>query len=71
MIYIQIPEEHDAIGFLELAKSGSPVSCLPQNSYRVSDEHIRLLRRKHIPFKTLEANTIRLPKPSRPHNEKI
>ena len=22
MIYIQIPEEHDAIGFLELAKSG-------------------------------------------------
>jgi hypothetical protein len=24
MIYIQIPEEHDAVGFLALAKSGIP-----------------------------------------------
>lgn len=71
MIYIQIPEEHDAIGFLELAKSGSPVCCLPQNSYGVLDEHLRLLRRKRIPFKELKANTVRLPKPLRPHAEKV
>jgi hypothetical protein len=71
MTYIQIPEEHDAVGFLELAKSGSPVRCLPQNSYGVSDEHLRLLRRKRIPFKKLKANTVRLPRPSRPHDEKI
>jgi len=55
MTYIQIPEEHDARGFLELAKSGSPVCCLPQNSYGVSDEHLRLLKRKRIPFKELKA----------------
>ena len=71
MIYIQIPEEHDAIGFLELAKSGSPVRCLPQNLYGVLDEHLRLLRRKRIPFKKLKANTVRLPNPSRPYDEKI
>jgi len=71
MIYIQIPEEHDAIGFLELARSGIPVRCLPENSYGVWDEHLRLLRRKHIPFKQLKTNTVRLPKPSRPHNEQI
>jgi len=72
MIYIQIPEEHDAIGFLELAKSGIPVSCLPQNRYGVCGEHLRLLRRKSIPYRELEASEARLPKqPSRPHDEKI
>ena len=71
MTYIQISEEHDAIAFLELAKSGSPVRCLPQNSYVVSDEHLQLLKRKRIPFKELQANSIRLPKTSRPHDEKI
>jgi hypothetical protein len=71
MIYIQIPEEHDAIGFMELATSGIPVCCLPQNSYGVSNEHLRLLRRKHIPFKQLKSNTVRLPKISQPHDEKI
>jgi hypothetical protein len=71
MIYIQIPEEHDAIGFLELAKSGTSVLCLPDNIYGVSSEHLTLLRRKRIPFKKLESNTVRLPKPSRPHNDKI
>ena len=71
MIYIQIPEEHDAIGFLELAKSGSPVRCLPENSYGVLDEHLRLLRRKRIPFKELKTNNVRLPGLSQPHNEDI
>lgn len=71
MIYIQIPEEHDAIGFLELATSGIPVCCLPENSYGVSDKHLRLLRRKRIPFKKLESNAVPLPKLSQPHYEKI
>jgi len=71
MIYIQIPEEHDAIGFLALAKSGIPVACLPQNTYGVANEHLRVLRQKHIPFKKLETSTVRLPKLSQPHNEQI
>ena len=68
MIYIQIPEKHDAVGFLALAKSGTSVLCLPENTYGVANEHLQLLRRKRIPFKKLEA---RLPQPSRPHDEKI
>lgn len=71
MIYIQIPEEHDAVGFLALAKSGIPVSCLPENSYGVSDEHLALLNSKHIPFKTLETGNISVPQPSQPHDEEI
>ncbi len=71
MIYIQIPEEHDAIGFLALAKSGIPVSCLPENSYGVVNEHLTLLNSKQIPFKQLEASNLRLPKPSQPHDEEI
>lgn len=71
MIYIQIPEEHDAIGFLALAKSGIPVSCLPENSYGVSDEHLTLLDSKHIPFRQLEADNLPIPQPSRPHDEEI
>ena len=71
MIYIQIPEEHDALGFLALAKSGMPVSCLPQNTYGVANEHLRVLKQKRIPFKKLETSTVRLPKPSRPHNEQM
>jgi len=71
MIYIQIPEEHDAIGFLALARSGIPVSCLPQNTYGVANEHLRVLRQQHIPFKKLETSTVRLPKSSQPHNEQI
>lgn len=71
MIYIQIPEEHDAIGFLALAKSGSPVLCLAENSYGVSSEHLNLLNSKRIPFKKLDANHVPLPRPSQPHDEKI
>lgn len=71
MIYIQIPEKHDALGFLALAKSGLPVSCLAKNSYGVVKEHLTILRRKRIPFKRLPIRSIRLPKPSRPLNEEV
>ena len=71
MIYIQIPKDENALGFLTLARSGTPVLCLPDNTYRVTSEHLTLLRRKHIPFKKLESNKVRLPQPSRPHNEQI
>ena len=71
MIYIQIPEEHDAIGFLALAKSGIPVRCLPQNSYGVADEHLVLLDSKHIPFKKLEVKNLPKPCTSQPHDEEI
>ena len=69
MIYIQIPEEHDAVGFLALAKSGTPVLCLAENSYGVSNEHLSLLDSKQIPFKKLEASSFPLPCPSQPHDE--
>jgi hypothetical protein len=62
MTYIQIPEEYDARGFLLLAKSGAPVSCLPDNIYGVVPEHIKLLKRKKIPFKKLAAKNVHLPK---------
>lgn len=64
MIYIRIPEEEDAVGFLALAKSGVPVSCLAQNTYGVQQEHLRILKRKKISFEKLDAKDIRLPKPS-------
>jgi hypothetical protein len=64
MIYIQIPERQDAKGFLVLAKSSFAVVCLPNNTYRVRDEHLRLLKRKRIAFKKLNASKIRMPKPA-------
>ena len=64
MIYIQIPEKHDAEGFLLLAKSGASVTCLPDNIYGVTSEHIKILKRKKIPFKKLPAKSVRLPKSS-------
>lgn len=71
MIYIQLPKKDNALGFLTLARSGTPVLCLPDNTYRVTSEHLTLLRRKRIPFKKLESNTVRLPQPSRPHYDKV
>ena len=71
MIYIQIPKDNNAVGFLALAKSGTSVLCLPDNTYGVSSKHLTLLRRKRIPFKKLESNTVRLPRHSRPHDENI
>jgi hypothetical protein len=64
MIYVQIPEKHDAKGFLLLAKSGTPVSCLPRNIYGVTPEHVKILKRKRIPFKKLPAKSVHLPKSS-------
>jgi len=64
MIYVQLSEKHDAKGFLLLAKSGSPVSCLPDNTYGLIPEHIKILKRKRIPFKKLTAKNVHLPKPS-------
>ncbi len=62
MIYIQIPERHDARGFLLLAKSGVPVSCLSNNIYGITKEHIKILKRKKISFKKLPATSVHLPK---------
>lgn len=62
--YIQIAEKHDAKGFLALAKSGIPVSCLPENTYGVHPEQLKILRRKRIPFKKLPAANVRLPIPT-------
>jgi len=64
MIYVQIPEKHDAMGFLALAKSGTPVYCLAGNIYGVRADHIKILKRKRIPFKKLDAKNIHLPKSS-------
>ena len=64
MIYIQIPEKQDAKGFVVLAKSGFAVICLPENTYGVREEHLKLLKRKRISFKKLEASKIRMPKPA-------
>ena len=64
MTYVQIPEKHDANGFLLLAKSGTPVSCLPDNIYRLIPDHIKILKRKRIPFKKIPAKSVRLPESS-------
>ena len=65
MIYVQIPEKHDARGFLLLAKSGTPVNCLLGNVYGVTPEQVRLLKRKQIPFKKLPAKSVPLSRSSR------
>jgi hypothetical protein len=62
MIFIHISEKHDARGFLLLAKSGTPINCLPNNVYGVTPDHIKLLKRKQIAFKKLPAKSVRLPK---------
>jgi hypothetical protein len=64
MFYIQIPESHRSDALLMLVKSGVPIVCLPQKKYGVREEHIKLLRRKRIPFKKLDANKIRMPEAS-------
>ena len=64
MIYIQIPEQQDATGFLALAKSGTTVACFPENSYGLQPEHLNLLKRLGVPFKKLDVKAIRLRKRS-------
>jgi hypothetical protein len=65
MTYVQIPEKHDAKGFLLLAKSGAPISCLPDNIYGVISDHMKILKRNRIPFKKLAAKSVPLPKSDR------
>lgn len=62
VVYIRISDKHDARGFLLLAKSGMAVTCLPHNIYGVSPEHVKLLKRKQIPFRKLSSKNVRLPK---------
>ena len=50
MFYIQIPDTHRAEAFLLLVKSGFPVACLAGKIYGVREEHLKILRRKRIPF---------------------
>lgn len=62
MIYIRVTDRNDAKTFMALAKSGSPVVCLPENTYGVLDEHLRLLKRKRISFKKLSPGKVPVPK---------
>lgn len=64
MIHIRITEKHDAKCFLVLAKSGFQVVCLPQNTYGVCAEHLRILKREGIPYKKLQSSQIPMPKPA-------
>lgn len=64
MIYIQIPDKQDARAFVILAKSGSPVVCLADNTYGIRDEQLKLLKRERIGFKKLEPNKVPIPKPA-------
>ena len=64
MIYIQIPDKEDAQAFVILAKSGFPVVCLADNTYRIRDEHLKLLKRDGIAFKKLAPSKIPIPKPA-------
>lgn len=64
MVYIQIPEPYRSDALLMLVKTGVPIVCLPQKRYGVREEHIKLLKRKRIPFKKLDAGKIRMPKAS-------
>lgn len=64
MIYIQIPEAHRADALLMLVKSGLSIVCLPQKRYGVCEEHLKILKRKRIPFKKLDTSKIPMPKPS-------
>ncbi len=62
MTFIQIAEKDDADGFLALAKSGLPVSCLPKNTYGVQPQHLKILKRMKISYKKVGAKHIRLKK---------
>lgn len=64
MIYIQIPEAHRTDALLMLVKDGLSIVCLPDKRYGVREEHLKILKRKRIPFKKLEISKIRMPTPS-------
>ena len=63
MIYIQIPEARRPDALLILIKSGFPIVCLAGKTYGVRDEHLKILKRKRIPFKKLSPGKIRIPEP--------
>jgi len=60
MIYVQIPERQREKAIM-LIKSGFSVVCLSGNG--VNEAHLKVLRRRHIPFQELDANKIRIPEP--------
>ena len=64
VIYIQVSDKQDAKAFLALAKSGSPVVCLANNTYGVRDEHLKILKSRRITFKRLPANKVPVPQPA-------
>jgi len=64
MTYIQIHDTHRADAFLLLVKSGFPVTCLAGKIYGVREEHLKILKRKRIPFKKLDAGKVRIPEPT-------
>jgi hypothetical protein len=64
MVFIRLSEKCDARGFLVLAKSGFPIVCLPDNVYGVGKEQLKLLKQQKMSYKTLPANSVRLPKVS-------
>ena len=64
MIYIRVPNKHDAKAFLALAKSGSPVVCLSNNTYGVREEHLKILKRKKLSFRRIEPSKVPVPKPA-------
>jgi len=64
MIYIQIPEARRPDALLILIKSCFPIVCLAGKIYGVRDEHLKILKRKRISFKKLNASKIRIPEPS-------
>lgn len=62
MIYIRVTDKNDAKTFIALAKSGSPVVCLPENTYGVRDEHLKILKRQKISFKKLSPGKVPVPR---------
>lgn len=61
MVYIQIPESRRADALLALIKSGFPIVCLAGKTYGVGDEHLKVLKRRRIPFKKLNTSKVRIP----------
>lgn len=61
MIYIRVTGRDDAKVFIALAKSGFPVVCLPENTYGVGHEHLKILRRRKISFKKLTPGRVPVP----------
>ena len=66
MATIRIPEEHWDEVWFALIDEG-PISRISQEPiYRVSDRHIRMLKRKKLPFELVEPKSNGR-KPERPH----